>query len=318
MSMIGFGSDDKETKQAELRASRMEWRVDRLEEKLGARHDEIDAIRRELRRREDQVRYLVRAVGRLEGHVARLTEKRQRLQAANLDLSFLPDYDPGHAGDRPDQRLKALDQALAQMGDAVERLAQEVNGDRLAEPTDALEVLATHLHSENVEEQATTEAPTLAEIYRLWMGSDAMDRYHKELLAPYVDAVTRALKERPGEATVHAAKAALPILKEAFAESRTYLLRRSSALDGHRVEVDVRPELIGQDPHVALDRFGTVLDQVRPLGAVDFFHNLHLAAAEAVREGEPGAGGAAWLLSDASVAILTDPGVKEWLQTGIT
>lgn len=309
-----IGSDD--TKAAELRASRLELRVDRLEDKLADRQDEIDQLRDRLRDREDRIRFLLGGLERLHRRARHLTETRNALADAGLSVPFLPADVNG--ADRPDLRLKEIDKALEAIEEGFARLLDGLDGEDLEDPADAYEILADHLDRHNVEERAASEATSIADVLQLWVQADSMDRYRKELLVPYVDALTTALDASPGQETVRAAKVALPLLKEAFNDSRTYLLRRSSDLDGHEVPVDVGLDRLDQDPNLALDRFGTVVDQARAVGAVDFFHNLHVGLEEAVREDVEGAGAAAWILADATVAVLTDGRVKDWLATGIT
>lgn len=329
-------------KQAELHAARMSIRAERLEETLLEKDEQMGELRRRLALRERQLRHLASGIRDLAHVVDALADHRAHLATANLKVDLLPPAadgvegngsahngagslpgdgpttGPGTAEGRPDLQLDSATSRLQAVLQATRRLVDGVGADRLAEPTDAVEVLLDQVGTDNVEVRAASEADSVADVCRLWVDADSMARYQRELLVPYVDVLVQALDEQPGEQTVLGAKCALPLLKEAFRDSTTYLLRRNADLDDYAVEATARVDRLGQDPMLALDRMATVIDQVRARGAVDFFHNLHHVAERAVREGTPGAGAAAWLLSDATVALLTDEGIKAWIATGMT
>lgn len=322
-------------KQAELHAARMSIRAERLEETLLEKDEQMDELRQRLALRERQLRHLSSGIRDLAHVVDALADHRAHLAKADLKVDLLPPAADGTGGNgsgegdaamtgsgmpqgRPDLQLDSVTSRLQAVLQAARRLVDGVGADRLAEPTDAVEVLLDQVGTDNVEVRAASEADSVADVCRLWVDADSMARYQRELLVPYVDVLVQALEEQPGEQTVLGAKCALPLLKEAFRDSTTYLLRRNADLDDYEVEATARVDRLDQDPMLALDRMATVIDQVRALGAVDFFHNLHHAAERAVREGRPGAGAAAWLLSDATVALLTDEGIKAWIATGMT
>lgn len=335
-----------------LRADRMEEKLLEQDDQIDALRDKVKHRERQLSHLARGIRDLDRRVRGLAAQRARLAEANLDVGllpeapgtsaadgngggsgngsaadgadgdglAAGTTLHFEgPTLDgDGRFDGRPDLRLKALAEALDAVRAEADRLLEAANGDRLPDRTDAVQMLADRLRTGNVEERSAAEATSVADVCRLWIDAEPMARYQRELLVPYVDALTEALEERPGETSVLAAKCALPLLKSAFHDSATYLVRRSAVLDDYVVDVDVGVERMDQDPKLALDRFHTVVDQVRALGAVDFFHNLYVALERAVEEGQPGAGPAAWLLSDATVALLTDDGIKSWIATGMT
>lgn len=309
--MIG---DDQ--KGAKLRANRLELRVDKLEDKLSKRHDELDKLREEVRVKEDRIRYLKQALARIDDDLAELSAARDRLQKRNLSVPWLPDHESEDA--RPDARLDAIRATLEAIHEAADRLETLVDGDELAEPTDATDVLQAHIRESTVAERAASQAPSVAQLYRMWVDADTMDRYRRELLEPYARAACHLLEDDPDETTVHAAKAALAMLKDAFNESRTFLLRRSPALDDHVVDVDVHPQRWEQDPKLALQRFDAVLEQARAIGAVDFFHNLRVRVQDGLDSDEDGAAPAAWLLADVTASILGDDAVKSWIEDGMS
>lgn len=305
-----------DTKGAELRASRLELRVDKLEDKLEDRQDRIDELRDQLRTKEDQVRYLLQGLREVERTVEQLDARRATLAEANLDVPFLPDYEG--QGSRATERIEAIQDAMDDVADAADELAAALDGDPLDEPTDAMELLTESFGGRTADDVAASEAPSVAELWEMWIDADPMDRYHRELLEPYAQAARAVLQERADSDAVTGAKTALTVVKDAFDESRTYLMRRSGDLDGYEVPVDVGIHRIDQDPDLALDRLSTVLEQARALGAVDFFHNLRVELEQAVEDDVEGAGAAAWILTDATVAVLTDDGIKDWLRTGMT
>lgn len=309
-----IGNKD-ETKGARIRASRLELRVDKLEDKLEERQDRIDELRDELRVKEDRVRYLKDVLADLEDDLAGLSARRDELADADLQVPWLPDHEP--AGDRPDRRAEAIRASLSQIRDAASELEALLDGREMAEPTDALDLIADGLPSETADARAAEEAGSVAELVRVWIDADPMDRYRRELLEPYAAAVEQALAGDPDAVRVGGAKTALSILKDAFDESRTYMHRRSAMLDDHAVVVDIDPSRFEHDPELAMDRFEAVLEQARALGAVDFFHNLHVRARQALDEGEEHAGPAAWLLADVTSEVLTDPKVKQWIESGM-
>lgn len=309
-----IGNKD-ETKGARLRASRLELRVDKLEDKLEERQDRIDELRDELRVKEDRVRYLKDVLADVEEELADLSATRDVLADADLLVPWLPDHE--RQGARPDKRAGAIHASLAQIRDAAEKLEALLDDREMAEPTDVLDLVADGLPSETADVRAAEEAGSVAELVRVWIDADPMDRYRRELLEPYAAAVEQALQGDPDAVRVGGAKTALRILKDAFDESRTYMHRRSAMLDDHAVVVDVDPGRFEHDPELAMDRFEAVLEQARALGAVDFFHNLHVRTREALDEGEDHAGPAAWLLADVTSEILADPKVKQWIEAGM-
>lgn len=304
-----------ETKGARIRASRLELRVDKLEEKLQERQDRIDELRDEIRLKEDRVRYLRELVADVEGTLADLSATRDALAEDGLEVPWLPDHE--HLGDRPDRRAEAIEASLAQLRETADRLEALLGDREMAETTDILDLVADGLPSETADARAAGEAPSVAELYRVWIDADPMDRYRRELLEPYAAAAEQVLADDPDALRVGAAKAALSILKAAFDDSRTYMHRRSPMLDDHVVEAEIDPSRFEHDPSLALDRLGSVLEQARAVGAVDFFHNLHVRAREAVEAGEDHAGPAAWLLADVTCEILADPKVKRWIAAGM-
>lgn len=309
-----IGNKD-ETKGARLRASRLELRVDKLEDKLEERQDRIDELRDELRVKEDRVRYLKDVLADVEEELADLSATRDELADADLRVPWLPDHETN--GGRPDKRADAIHASLAQLHDAAEQLEALLDGREMAEPTDVLDLVADGLPSETADVRAAEEAGSVAELVRVWIDADPMDRYRRELLEPYAAAVEQALAGDPDAVRVGGAKTALRILKDAFDESRTYMHRRSAMLDDHAVVVDIDPARFEHDPELAMDRFEAVLEQARALGAVDFFHNLHVRTREALDADEDHAGAAAWLLADVTSEILVDPKVKQWIQAGM-
>lgn len=298
-----------------LRANRLEMRVDNLEAKLAERRDEIARLRESLRTEEDRVRFLKQALADVEADLEAIAEIRDRLEDRNLTVPWLPDHDAD--GTRPDRRLAGIRATLDEVRDAAEHLVERLDGDRLAEPTDAADVLGDRIAGRRADEVAAQEAPSVLELYRLWTDADPMDRYRRELLAPYARAAEQALDASADHATVEGARLALDLLQEAFEESRTYMLRRSAALDDHVVDVRVRPERFDRDPGLALERLDAVVEQARARGAVDFFHNLAVRTRRAVEGDVDGADQAAWLVAEATAAILSDPEVEAWIASGI-
>lgn len=282
-------------------------------DQLPARDAEIAALRERLAARERdlaEAREVLAAASRAaEGAAAAAAA----LERHGVRATLAPR--PGGDGAR------ALADALAAVQTGYAALAEILAQERLGTPaavTADTEILRAHAKRVSQGVDVESERRAVLEQARLWVEDPRLRTYHVELLRPYATALADLLDRHRSEAAVAAARVALRVVRAAERESAGYLLRRSAALDGVVVAAPLALDRYHGDPRHALARMEGALAQRRGVGAIDFFHNVAQGAARAVRANEAGAALAAWLLSDATMALLDDARVMGWMAQATT
>lgn len=242
-----------------------------------------------------------------------IDEARQALEDAGLDARLAPREPTADPEDDPRAYLRDLLAKHRDVETQLERLHASLDGGELGEATTDVAVLEERAQDLLTNPEVRSQAKTVAEKARMFAEDPGKSQYYRELVMPYADGVCQVVEAHQRANVVQGARIALDVLEEAFMDSRTYLLRRSGALDDHEIDVDVLVERVEEDPADAVDRLETALDTARGLGPVDFFRNLTDEIERRVDRNEDGAGVAAWILSDVTVAVLDDDAVRDWL-----
>lgn len=288
-----------------------------LDEKLEARaraaeevpvlKAELAGLRNDLRAAEGALAEAEKASREVQGALAALAHASASLRRYGVDATLAP---------RAASDLREAAASLQRSADAYVAALRLLEAEPLgAARTVASDVDAFRAQARNLCASANFEAErtALLEQARLWIGDPKLEGYHVELLTPYVASVEEFLRRSSTMAALEGASLALRLVREAQRSAAGHLMRRSRALDGLTLKPALAIERYGHDPQHAIDRLHALIGQVRGLGPVDFFHNVATAAARSVKAREPGASYAAWLLADATNAILDDKRVRAWI-----
>lgn len=285
----------------------------RVEDVKAKARKAVNNAKKKASRERKRYRALREAVEQLAEALGEVDDTRSELSEAGLEPRLAPSAPAGDPGEEPRAYLRALASKHREVDDRLARLHAALDGGELGEPTTDVAVLEDRVGDLLTNPEVRSQAATVVEKARMFAEDPGKSQYHREILLPYARGIEQLLEAEQRANVVQGARLALSIVEEAFMDSRTYLLRRSSVLDDVEIEADVLVERVEEAPEDAIDRTRTALDTARGLGPVDFFRNLTEEIDRRLDRGEDGAGVAAWILSDVTVAVLDDEHVREWL-----
>lgn len=296
-----------ELEKAELKADQ---RVENVKAKA---RSAVSSAKKKAKRERKRYQALVDAVTELAEAIDEADASRQQLSDAGLDSRLTIEPPTADPSEEPRAFLRDLVARQRDVEDKLTRVLAALDDGELGQATTDVDVLEDRVKDLLTNPEVRSQAMTVIEKARMFAEDPGKSQYHREILTPYADAIEQVLDTEQRANIVQGARMALDVVEEAFMDSRTYLLRRSGKLDDHEIEVDVVVERVEESPDDATDRMKAALDSARALGPVDFFKNLTGELTRRVDRGEDGAGVAAWILSDATVTVLEDETVREWL-----
>lgn len=298
----------------ELELEKAELKADqRVEEVKDKARDAVQKARRKVKRERARREKLEEAVLELAEALDDVDEARQALEDAGLDARLAPRSPSADAEEEPRAFLRDLVARTRDVESQLERVDGAIGDGELGEPTTDVAVLEERVADLLTNPEVRSKAKTVAEKAQMFAEDPGKSQYYREMVLPYADGIRQVAEAHPRANVVQGARLALDVVEEAFRTSRTYLLRRSDALDDHEIDVDVLVERVEEDPADAVDRLEAALNTARGLGPVDFFQNLADDVARRVDRGDDGAAVAAWILSDVTVEVLEDETVRTWL-----
>lgn len=263
----------------------------------------------------ERARYerLVSDLSQLEAALAELETRRVALKDAGLDAQLAPHAPNTGAEEDVREFIRQLTAQAKDVTDRIGRVHGAIGDGELSTPTTDVAILEDRTQELLTNPEVRSKALTVAEKARMFANDPGKSQYYRELVQPYAQAIAKVVEQEQHANIVHGARQALTIVEEAFLDSRTYLLRRSGALDDHAIEAQVVHERLEESADDAVDRLSSALDSARALGPVDFFQNMTTELNRRIERGEDGAGVAAWILSDVTVAVLEDETVRRWM-----
>ncbi len=286
--------------------------------KIDEANDALQAFKQETKQRFkqeiDRRRAIQQRLTHFDKKLRTLQENNQALAEKGLHIDLIPPPPSTDPQQDPTTYLERLTLHLDHVQERLEHIQNALGEGELETRTTGTEILEDQTQALLSNPNLRSKALTVSENARLFADDDAKNQYHQELLTPYTNAIQRVLQEHQRAHIVHGCETALNILKDAFTNSRTYLLRRSEDLDGFHLEPDVITERFQEQGEDAQQRIETILDNARALGPVDFFENLNTTLARALERGDEGANEAAWILSDVTVHLLEHEHVRNWLE----
>ncbi len=285
----------------------------RVEDVKAQARKAVNKAKKKAARERKRYKALHAAVEQLAEALDDVDDTRRELSQAGLEPRLAPPAPAGDPAEDPRAYLRALVAKHREVDDRLERLHAALDGGELGDPTTDVTVLEDRVGDLLTNPEVRSQAQTVAEKARMFAEDPGKSQYHRELLLPYARGIEQVVETEQRANVVQGARLALDVVEEAFMDSRTYLLRRSGALDDHEIGVDVLVERVEEIAADAVDRLETALDTARGLGPVDFFRNLSDEVKRRVDADEDGAGVAAWILSDVTVAVLDDDAEREWL-----
>ena len=263
----------------------------------------------------EQARYkkLLRDLAALEEAMAATDERLASLAGKGLKCQLATTKPSRSVRDEPREFVAQLVSRQRDLADRLTRIEEALGDGKLQKATTDVEILQERSKELLSNPELKSKAMTVAEKARMFAQDPGKSQYYRELLAPYAEGIQQVLATEARANVVYGCQEALSVLEESFRDSRTFLLRRSGALDDHAIEAEVVVERIEESAEDALGRMRTMLDNARALGPVDFFQNMEQEIARRVERGEKGAKVAAWVLSDVTVTVLEDETVRAWL-----